>query len=84
MDIIIGVTDIGLYDAFRISIIPILTDIAKILFYCTFVYGIYYCMQMRYGEGINRMKWAIFGYTAFVLADKFIKLVDRVANNINF
>jgi len=75
---------IGLYDSFRASFIPILTDVAQVIFWCSFAYGCYYLMQMRYGEGINRIKWAGFGYIAFKLADKFINLVDKISNNINF
>lgn len=75
---------VGLYNSFRVSFIPILTDGAQIIFWCSFAYGSYYLMQMRYGEGINRIKWAGLGYISFKLADKFINLVDKIANNINF
>lgn len=76
--------NIGLYDAFRVSIIPIFADIAQILFWCSVVYGAYYVMQMRYSEGVNRIKYAMIGYIVFKMADGFMKLVDNIAQNMQF
>lgn len=76
--------EIGLYNAFRESIVPIFADIAQILFWCSVVYGAYYVMQMRYSEGINRIKYAMIGYIVFKMADGFMRLVDNIANNMKF
>jgi len=82
MDICIFGEGAGLYDAFRSGIAPIFADIAKTLFWCSTVYGAYYVIQMRYTEGINRIKYAAIGYIIFRMADNFLVLVDRIADNM--
>ncbi len=73
---------IGLYDAFRTSITPIFFEIGKTLAWCSASYGTYYVIQMRYTEGINRIKWAMMGYVCLRMTDAFMLLTDKVATNI--
>jgi len=86
MDInfIFGQQTVGLYDAFKNSIAPIIFEIGKTLTWCSVVYGTYYIIQMRYTEGVNRIKWACVGYIVLRMTDSFMVLVEKVANNVHF
>jgi hypothetical protein len=75
--------NIGLYDAFRTSISPILFDVGKTLVWCSVAYGTYYVIQMRFTEGINRIKWALIGYIILRTTDAFMTITDTIANNIS-
>ena len=74
---------IGLYDAFKSSITPIFFEIGKLLSWCSISYGTYYVIQMRYTEGINRIKWAMIGYIILRMTDSFMTLTDSIATNIS-
>lgn len=75
---------IGLYNAFQTSIAPLFYDIGKTLFWCSVAYGGYHIIQMRYTEGINRIKWAAIGWIILRMTDQFLQLTDKVANNMKF
>lgn len=74
--------NLGLYDAFSSAIAPIFFEIGKLIAYCSISYGTYYVIQMRYTEGINRIKWAMIGYVILRMTDSFMTLTDNVANNV--
>jgi hypothetical protein len=76
--------DVGLYSAFYGALMPVLQDIGKIMFMTSTVYGTYYIMRMKYGEGANMIKYAAIGYICLSLTDKFIRLVDKIVANMKF
>lgn len=79
----IGIQEsIGLYEAFKSSVSPILFEAGKLLTWCSIAYGTYYVIQMRYSEGINRIKWAMIGYIILRMTDSFMTLTDTIARNI--
>lgn len=75
--------NLGLYSAFKTSITPILFETGKLLAWCSISYGTYYIIQMRYTEGINRIKWAMIGYIVLRMTDSFMTLTDNIATNIS-
>lgn len=84
MDIIFAQQNVGLYAPFKTSITPIFYEIGKLLTWCSISYGAYYVIQMRYSEGVNRIKWAAIGYIVLRMTDSFMTLIDNIADNMSF
>lgn len=68
--------------AFDISIMPILSDIGKVIFKVSVVGGIYLIIRQNAPKGIERIKYAAIGYVALNAMDLFINIVDNIGKNI--
>ena len=77
------VGNIGLFDAFRVSIIPIFMEIGKVLLYVSVFYGAYHIIRSQYQRGVDKIKWAAIGYIILQMTDAFVKIVDNIAKNMS-
>lgn len=64
------------------SIMPYVYDIGKLLLKVGIVQGAYYVMRADRRAGIEKIKYASFGYIMLKFIDVFIKIIDEISANI--
>lgn len=74
--------DIGLFSAFRSSIVPIFMEIGKVLLYVSVFYGAYHIIRSQYTKGVEKIKWAAIGYIMLQMTDAFVSIIDKIAQNM--
>ena len=64
------------------SIMPYVYDIGKLLLKVGIVQGAYYVMRADRKAGIEKIKYASFGYIMLKFIDVFINIIDEISANI--
>jgi hypothetical protein len=75
---------VGLAQAFKTAIMPIMYDIGQVLFFCAVLLGGYLWIQGRSSDAIRRIRDACYGYIFIRLSEQFINLIDKIAESIKF
>ena len=70
--------------AFQSALMPHIIDFGKVVFWCCCCYGAYYIMRRQVNEGVDRIKYACFGYIALRLMNGFTDLIDKIATDMVF
>lgn len=79
-NLIVGANVIS--SVFDESIMPYVYDIGKLLLKVGIVQGAYYVMRADRRAGIEKIKYASFGYIMLKFIDVFIKIIDEISANI--
>ena len=66
---------------FDSSIMPYVYDFFKLMLKIGMVQGAFYVMKMDKKMGIDKVKYAVIGYTMLKFTDVFIKIIDQIAIN---
>lgn len=66
------------------AFMPYVWECAKVLLYAGLIQGVYYIMRADTKQATNKIKYASTGYILIRFIDVFVRLVDTVANNMNF
>jgi hypothetical protein len=70
-------------DAFFGAIYPLLIDFGKVIFACSLIFAFYHIIRRNVTEGVDRLKYAIYGYVGLRFLEVFIKFTDKVADTMS-
>lgn len=74
----------GLLSAFDQCLLPLAFEAGTCLFKITLISGVYVLIRANAHEGIKKIKMASIGYVLLKSINNYIKLIDRICENINF
>lgn len=74
----------GLAQIFETTIMPIIWDGGKCLFYITLVSGIYAFIRGSASDSIRKIKVSIIGYVLLQFIIELVGLIDKLSATIHF